>query len=246
MEALAPRQVDRLEIRSRPAGSPLMHQRWEKLLFLHWPVAPASIERILPRRLTIDTFEGQAWIGITPFALTGLRPTSLPAIPGLSSFLELNVRTYVHYDGVPGVWFFSLYASRTLPVLGARALFSLPYRVADMEMRDSGERMHYFLRRNGRHGADFEASWAPGPDLPSPSLDSLEFFLAERYALYAAQEDRLYRCRVYHVPWCLRQATLLGCRSTLIAAEGLVEPVGPPLVHYGGDQAVDVWPLEEV
>jgi uncharacterized protein len=95
---------DRLAIRTRPPGSPLMQQNWEELLFLHWPMQPSLIQALLPERLTLDTFDGKAWIGVTPFTLTGLRPVGLPAIPGLSSFHELNVRTYVQYEGVPGLW----------------------------------------------------------------------------------------------------------------------------------------------
>src|SRR4051812_29497664 len=95
--------VDRLALRTRPPGSPVMHQNWENLLFLHWPVAPAVLRPLVPGALEIDTFEDQAWIGITPFAVTQLGLFSLPPIPGLDSFLELNVRTYVLHRGLPGV-----------------------------------------------------------------------------------------------------------------------------------------------
>jgi len=223
-----------------------MYQNWEKLLFLHWTMEPASIRALVPAPLSLDTFHGQAWIGITPFHLSGLRPVLLPEIPGLSAFYELNVRTYVHYQGVPGLWFFSLYASKLIPVIGARMGFSLPYRDAHIEMRESGRRVHYFLRKSGEHGGEFEANWQIGPALPSPAVDSLEFFLIERYCLFAMDQNRLYHCRVYHVPWLVRTADLIFYRSNLIAAEGLPEPSGPPLVHFGGDQHVEVWPLEEI
>lgn len=238
--------IDRLTIRSRPPGSPLMHQNWEKLLFLHWPIDPALIRPLIPQRLSIDAFEGQAWISVTPFTLSGLRPVLLPPIPGLSSFYELNVRTYVHYQGVPGLWFFSLYASKTIPALGARLTFSLPYRKAEMERRESGNRMDYAMRRTGSHPAAFEAHWEVGDELSSPAVDSLEFFLIERYCLYAAQEERLFRCRVYHVPWLIRKAHVTSYCSNLLLAEGLPEANTPPMVHYGGDQNVEVWALAEL
>jgi uncharacterized protein YqjF (DUF2071 family) len=147
---------------------------------------------------------------------------------------------------VPGVWFFSLYASKLIPVLGARLVFSLPYRQAEIGEQHSEQQFHYFLRRNSGRPADFEAHWQVGPPLPDPPADSLEFFLTERYCLYTAERNKLWRCRVYHVPWLLRSAELLFCRSNLIVAEGLPEPAAAPLAHYGGDQNVEVWPLEEI
>ena len=223
-----------------------MAQRWEKLLFMHWRVESGLIRPLVPEPLEIDTYDGHAWISVTPFTLTGLRPRGLPPIPFLSSFYELNVRTYVHCQGVPGVWFFSLYASKIAPVIGARLMFALPYRQAKMLMRGSGRRLHYFLKRTGAHSAEFEANWEIGHELPSPAVDSLEFFATERYCLYAAQDQRLFRCRVYHVPWQLRSAHLIFYRSNLISAEGLPEPSGDPVVHFGGTQQVEVWPLEEI
>src|SRR5215208_5984323 len=119
--------IDRLSVRSRPTGWPIMHQTWDKLLFLHWPLPPESLRALIPTRLVLDTFEGNAWVALTPFTMWGIRPTLLPPVPWLSASHELNVRTYVHLDGVPGVWFFSLDASNLLAVLGARLGFHLPY-----------------------------------------------------------------------------------------------------------------------
>src|SRR5437868_8915368 len=93
--------LDRLAMRARPPGEAIMRQNWEDLLFLHWSVAPALLRPLVPEPLEIDTFDGKAWIGITPFRVTGLRVAALPEIPGLNSFEELNVRTYVHYKGMP-------------------------------------------------------------------------------------------------------------------------------------------------
>jgi uncharacterized protein YqjF (DUF2071 family) len=83
-----------------------MHHRWESLLFLHWQVPPERIQQTLPAGLTVDTVEGDGFVGITPFFMRNVRPIGLPALPWLSEFQELNVRTYV-FDrhGVPGIWF---------------------------------------------------------------------------------------------------------------------------------------------
>src|SRR5881296_4376481 len=106
--------LDRLAMRARPQGSPVMYQNWGNLLFLHWPIDPTSIRPLIPEELEIDTSDGKAWLGITPFAMTGVRFVALPPVPGLESFLELNVRTYVHFKGMPGIWFFSLDASKLI------------------------------------------------------------------------------------------------------------------------------------
>jgi len=109
---------DRLLVRVRPPGLPIMYQYWDKLLFLHWPLPSESLRPLIPEPLAIDTFDGAAWVGITPFTIWGVSPAFLPPIPVLSESHELNVRTYVHLDGVPGIWFFSLDASNAVAALG--------------------------------------------------------------------------------------------------------------------------------
>lgn len=183
--------VDRLAMRGRPHGTPIMHQTWEKLLFLHWPVAPELLRPHVPEQLEIDTFNGIAWIALTPFTVSNLALTSLPPIPGTSSFHELNLRTYVHANGVPGIWFFTLEASKLLPTLGARAFFWLDYRHSEIVFRTKADRLDFVARRSDNPDADFAASWRPGELLPAPETDSLSFFLTERYALFAAKEKEL-------------------------------------------------------
>src|SRR5437868_7771671 len=125
----------------------VMHHRWESLLILHWQVPPGRIQETLPDGLTVDTFEGEAFVGITPFFMRNVRPVGLPAVPWLSEFQELNVRTYV-FDrcGVPGIWFYSLNCNQPLAVVGARALTGLPYFNADMKW-NVGELIEYSCRR---------------------------------------------------------------------------------------------------
>ena len=112
--------VERLSVRARPPGWPIMYQTWDKLLFLHWSLPAELLRPLIPEPLVIDTFEGAAWISITPFTMWGVRSVFLPPLPTLSRSHELNVRTYIHLDGVPRIWFFSLDANNLLAVLGAR------------------------------------------------------------------------------------------------------------------------------
>lgn len=226
-----------------------MHQNWGKLLFLHWSVPVSVLRPMIPRSLEIDTYDGGAWVSITPFTMWGIRPAMLPAVPVLSDSHELNVRTYVHAEGIPGVWFFSLDASNAVAVLAARLGFHLPYYQADMRLDESGDSISFTSRRTDERGpkAEFRATWSRGKALPEPAPDSLEFFLVERYCLYAAKAEKLYRARIHHAPWSLRAATLETLSSSMGEAHGIGLADKPALLHAQGEPlAVEVWPLKEV
>lgn len=240
--------IDRLSIRARPSGWPMMYQSWGKLLFMHWPIPGGLLRPLLPERLEIDTCEGQAWIGVIPFNMWGIRPVLMPAVPGLSDSHELNVRTYVHLDGVPGVWFFSLDASNPAAVSAARFLYHLPYYRARMRLLEEAGAIRFTSERRhlGAPAATFEASWTVGEALPESEPHSLEFFLTERYCLYAAGKRHLYRARIHHPPWPLHRAALISYSSTMVMAQGLPEPDEPPLLHHAEELRVEVWPPERV
>jgi len=235
-----------LAARERPAAPPIMHQCWERLLFLHWARDPAQVAPLLPAGLSLDLFEGRAWMAATPFTLTGLRPTALPPVPALSRFHELNARTYVQRDGVPGVWFFSLDAASRLAVFGARRFYKLPYYHARMEVSEREGTIRYASRRThaGAPAASFEAEWTPGTPLGESAPGTLAFFLTERYVLFAADGRGLHRARVHHPPWLLHTAAVTHLRSTLLEAAGLGTPVESPLAHHSHRLEVEVWPLE--
>jgi uncharacterized protein YqjF (DUF2071 family) len=242
-------EIDRLSIREPPGGSPLGYQVWDKLLFMHWAVPEEVLRPLIPDRLGIDTFDGRAWIGVTPFSMPGMRLALLPSVPIEPSTLELNVRTYVHFGGLPGVWFFSLDASNVMAVIGARVGFALPYFHARMEMEDRGRDIRFESRRfhPGAKPARFAAHWTRGDALPDAEPGSLDFFLIERYCLYALRSGGLYRARIHHTPWPLQQVDLRSFSSTMIESHGLPTPEGDPLLH-GQSAALEVgiWPLKKV
>jgi uncharacterized protein YqjF (DUF2071 family) len=248
MSELKPEAVERLAIRERPGGMPLMHQDWGKLLFMHWRIAAGTLRPHIPERLEIDTFDGSAWIAVTPFTMWDIRafPPLLPPVPGLSRMHELNVRTYVHLNGVPGVWFFSLDANSAIAVMAARTLFHLPYFNAQMELDQQGETIVYSSRRTETNApaARLDATWKIGEPLPESVPGTLEFFLTERYCLYTAHKNNLYRCRIAHAPWPLQRAGLSSFNSTMLESHGLPTPGGDPLLHYAESISVDIWNLE--
>lgn len=241
--------IDRLTMRQRPGGFPLMRQHWGKLLFMHWAIPAGWLRPLIPPRLTIDTFEGRAWIGVVPFTMWGVRMSFAPPVPGLHAFHELNVRTYVHLDGVPGVWFMSLDANSALAVWGARRFYHLPYFRAHMNLQPQPYTISYESHRTHRKAApaDFQATWTFDEHVqPASEPGSLVFFLTERYCLYAAQREAIYRSRIFHSPWPLRQAELSSYASTMIQSHGLQAPQDPPLLHYADALKVDIWPLVKV
>jgi uncharacterized protein YqjF (DUF2071 family) len=210
---------------------PVMLQGWRRLTFLHWRYRPAALANRLPPRLTIDTFDGAAWLGITPFLLEGLRPPLAPPLPWISRFPETNCRTYViGPDGEPGIWFFSLDAARIAAVAGARAMYGLPYAWSDMRVAYSDGRVEYASRRTW---PDREARTAIEVEYggAAPKRD-LETFLTERYRLYSLIGGRLTYTNVEHARWPLMQARVKRMEQTLTHAAGLPAPEGEPLAHY--------------
>jgi uncharacterized protein len=241
--------IDRLSIRTRPPGWPVMYMSWGTLLFMHWPMAAELLQPLIAPQLSIDTFDGRAWVGVTPFTMWGIRPVCLPPLPVLSTSHELNVRTYVHLNGVPGVWFFSLEASNTLAVWGARMAFGLPYFQARMQLQEHPSGIHFTSTRThpGAPAAHFEATWSGGDPLPPAAPGSLDFFLTERYCLYVARGNQLHRARIFHGPWPLRRAEGLSFASTMLESHGLPTPWEPPLLHaQAAPLQVGIWHLEKL
>jgi uncharacterized protein YqjF (DUF2071 family) len=214
-------------------------------------VDPRALERLLPRGLEVDTFEGVAWIGLVPFTILPTRPAVLP-LPVLPSFHEVNLRTYVRWRGAdPGVFFFSLDAASRLAVAGARSWYRLPYHFARMRMtiEDTSETRGEFRIRyesNRLWPGPLPARCAlrygpvPGPLAPA-ALASREHFLVERYLLYTVSRDRLRRARVAHAPYSLRPAAFDSLDETLSSAAGLPGPAsGDRLAHYSPGVSVDI------
>jgi uncharacterized protein YqjF (DUF2071 family) len=225
----APTLDQRLACREKPPGFPVMRQRWSRILFLHWRVDPEPLGPMLPRGLHLDLHQGEAWLGIVPFFMERIRPTLLPPVPGLSWFLELNVRTYVHDDhGVPGVWFHSLDCNQPLAVELARRCFHLPYQHAAMRCRTAGDATYYECRRKGE-GSSARFDYRPAGPAAVAVPGSLEFFLAERYLLYAATKDgRLIEGQVHHAPYQLAPARCDDWSTVPALWDGLPSPSGPP------------------
>lgn len=232
-----------------PRGPWVMRQTWEELLFAHWPVAPAALRPLIPAGLDLDTHEGQAWISIVPFRMTGVRVRGLPPIPSATRFPELNVRTYVSAGGKPGVCFVSLEAGSPLAVAVARTTFFLPYYVARFRIARAGDTIRYACRRTQRGAVpvELEASYRPTGPVFTARPCSLDDWLSARYCLYSAGPGgRLYRGEIHHKPWPLQPAEAEITRNTMASAQGIALPDVPPLLHYVRRLDILAWRIHPV
>jgi uncharacterized protein YqjF (DUF2071 family) len=221
-----------------PDGPWIQAQTWDHLLFAHWRVDEESLRAIVPDPIPIDTFDGSAWLGITPFRITGFRLRGMLPVPVVSSFPEINVRTYSTIDGRPGIWFFSLDTPNQLAVEAAKRTYRLPYYRSRARVERRGDRIDY---RNDRAGASFDATYGPAGPVEPPIAGTLEYFLTERYCLYTVHRGLVHRADVHHPPWPIQQAEAEIRENTM-------SPValhGDPLLHYSERQDVVIWPLEQ-
>lgn len=220
-----------------PVRTPVMFQRWRDLTFIHWRYRPEDIRHVLPKQLELDVFDGAAWVGLTPFLLSGLRPRFAPPLPWISRFPEMNVRTYVRGpDGERGIWFFTLECARLGAVIGARLTYRLPYRWARMSVRRHNETMRYTsVRRRPFGGGSADIAIEVG-DAIQP--DELARFLTARFRLYTRVGDRLAYAQIEHERWPLRRARAIRLIQDVVQASGAPEPRGEVLVHHS--RGVDV------
>lgn len=236
----------------RPLGPVVMRQRWTDLLFLHWTLPPEVMQRTLPPGLTVDVFQDQAWVGIVPFFMEAVRPVGLPALPWISSFLELNVRTYVR-DAAnrPGVWFYSLDCNRWPAVQIARRGFHLPYQYAEMRAdREADGTIAYQCQRHPGSSHPAAAYRYRGVGDVSPAAaGTLDCFLAERYRLFSwhPRRRRLYSGEVWHHPYPLQHAEVSEWSAAPAGWNGGFVLEGPPVTqHFAKGVDVGIFPLRKI
>lgn len=226
---------------------PPMTMTWEQLTLLHWRYPAEEVQRLLPKGLSVETFDGSAWVGLVPFRMS-------VSLPGLSigkrwlNFPETNVRTYVRgKSNKPGVWFFSLEASSLPAVVTARTGYQVPYFWADMSIDcdTSSNSIRYASSRRwpGPKGTTSTVEVAVGEGLDAAELSDLDNFLTARWALYGAIGPRISYAKMHHEPWPLYHADLVHCDDELVAASGLSQPEGDPILHYSPKVSVRCgWP----
>jgi uncharacterized protein YqjF (DUF2071 family) len=232
-----------------PSAPWVMTQTWHDLLFAHWPVDGAALREKIPAGFELDEFEQQAWVGVVPFHMSHVAPRGIPALPWISAFPELNVRTYVRVGGVPGVYFFSLDATNPIAVAVARTIVHLPYYSAAMQVTERDGWIRYDSRRPSSAGkpAEFVGRYRPIGDVHAPILGTLEYFLTERYCLFTVDSGlRACRLDIHHPPWLLHEAEAQIDVNTTAEAAGIRLPDIAPLLHFCKRQDIVAWMLRRV
>ena len=241
---LAEPTIDRLAPTRRPDGRPVGFQKWRDLLFLHWIVEPGILRALLPNDLEVDTYDGQAYVGVVPFAMQDVRPLRWWPTAVAFRFLECNVRTYVVHNGRPGVYFFSLDAASRLAVWTARAGWSLPYYFARMGLSRQDDECEYDTSRVGsdvRHHVRYRVAEELGVSAPG----TLQHFLLERYLLFVKRKQTIHVGQVHHSPYPVQRVELLQCHDELIATAGIAGVAETPaLRHYSPGVNVEIFRLK--
>ncbi len=217
----------------------MMHT-WSQLSFIHWPYSPGAVQALLPPGLTVDPFDDRAWVGLIPFHVT-INPPGVPRVPWVSSFPEMNVRTYVRGpDGAPGIYFLSCDAARLGAVVIARGVYRIAYHWAKTEFARAGDFVTYTSRRRwpGPRGASSKVVVEVGDAYGADEISDLEAFLTARWRFFCLMRRGLAYRLVSHAPWPLARARVAHCDDGLIAACGLPPPSEHPLAMYS--ESVDV------
>lgn len=229
-------------------GPWIMRQRWHNLLFAHWPVDPHLLRQTVPAELDLDTFAGEVWLGLVVFRLSGIKLRGLPEVKAVASFPEVNVRTYVTYQGQPGVYFVSLDADNPLAVAIARPWYGLNYYNAEIHYGKDANGFHFKSRRieRGLPEARLDVTYAPmgeEPSTPKAGSIQLQKWLTERYCYYSVSQGRVRRCDIEHPPWGLQSARASFRENSMALAYGLRVDGADALLHYSHFMEAHVWPL---
>lgn len=222
-----------------PVKRAVMVQQWQDLAYIHWRYPIEEVQALLPAGIEVDSFDGSAWVGLIPFSMRNIGLPRLPAVPYFGSFPEVNVRTYVRRNGVPGVWFFSLDVNRFLPALVARVSYFLPYCWGKASNKRTDTTLETEVRRTWPSRASTSIRVSIGDPIESP--DDLSVFLSARWGLYSRGIGKGVRyAPVDHETWPLWTATLESLNDTLLTAAGLSAPIGDPHVMFSPGVSVRI------
>tara|TARA_B100000700_G_scaffold330327_1_gene455941 strand:+ start:714 stop:1451 length:738 start_codon:yes stop_codon:yes gene_type:complete len=223
-----------------------LSQEWRNLTFMHWEVEPEKIAPYIPEGVELDLFEGKAYVGTIPFEMKNVRPRFLPAVPGISSFPEFNIRTYVKRNGIAGVLFLTLDAQSRVTCWHAPRAYGLPYRYAKCKFRSSKEKFSWKSKR-GSDGVSLEGECSVKGLQRQAQIGSLEYFLFERYSLYTEHKGKLHMAYTLHEPWTFQDAEVSISSNSLTESYKLgIDVMNPQHVHASYGVYVLTWPIQEV
>ena len=222
-----------------PVQHPVMKQQWRDLAYIHWRYDPAVVRELLPEGIEVDTFDGSAWVGLIPFSMRNISFPFIPPVPYFGSFPEVNVRTYVKRNGVPGVWFFSLDVNRLIPAFVARTTYFIPYCWGSASHTKDGQRLRTTVKRRWPSRSSTQIKLTIGEEIKEPS--DLAHFLSARWGLYSKGfGGRLRYAPVDHEQWQLYEANIVDLSDHLVMAAGLPAPTGEAHVMFSPGVSVRI------
>lgn len=225
-----------------PSGQWSYYQEWNSALFLHWKVSLDELVKLIPKGISIDTFNGECWITLVAFTMEKIRPRRLPSVAAISDFQEINVRTYLSKDGKKGVYFLRIEAGKKVSTFVAKLLSGLPYENANIDLQNMSNPYKYFASNNNRN-SKFDATFTIGKRIANKT--ELDNWLTERYCLYLEKNKILYRYETHHKPWVLDTVENLNLISTYKIGNILLDKK-PDLAHYSNGVKVLAWNREKL
>lgn len=232
-----------------PSNYWIMNQKWRDVLFSHWPVSPEALKPYIPAPLKLDTFDSFGWIGIVLFAMDGIYPRGFPFLSLVPKFAEVNVRTYVHYNGKPGVLFMSLDVGDWASLNIAKRWYHLPYSQANVSYQQKHHVFHFEGRRKEQNNIPvlLRGSFTPHSEIFFPKEGRIDHWVTERYCLYSTDKrGNLFRGEIHHPPWPLQKADVDIIENTLFTPFQLDMEGEKPLSHYSKGVDTVFWNIKKI
>jgi uncharacterized protein YqjF (DUF2071 family) len=217
-----------------PDGKWHYYQEWNRVLFFHWAAPAEVLRKAVPKGLELDLFEGKAWISLVPFTMENIRPRQLPPFAPISDFHEVNLRTYVIHNNIPGVYFISIEAQKWLSAKLSKGISGLPYEKSVIR-RSHGK----YVAANALKKFSLDVEYAIGEAVGKKS--GLESFLTERYALYLGQNGKLFRYDTHHREWKIKSVDIKKLHLDYKIPGLDLAGKQPEIVHYSDGVEVIAW-----
>lgn len=232
-----------------PSKNWIMRQKWRNVLFLHWPIPVEKLRPHIPSSLQIDTFNGSAWLGIILFVLEGIFPFEIPSISLTPKFPEINVRTYVKYDGKPGIYFLSIDVMNWASLKIAKNWYHLPYHSSQIFFQKEEQKFHCHSIRKGNENTpiSFKGKYAPVSEVYFPKEGTLDHWLIERYCLYSSNNGiNIYCGDIHHRPWPLQKAKIELVKNTLFTPFHFDLFEEKPIAHFSIGVDSLIWNIKKI
>ncbi len=211
---------------SIPEGPWKYYQEWHDTFLIHWTINPMVLQAFIPSALNVDTFNGQAWVSLVAFSVKKMRLRNLPAFPLISNFHQINLRTYVTHNGIPGIYFITIEASKFLSIILARNFTGQPYtRTFIKKKQKSG-----FTGRNKLQNHELRFQYLIKERIYEKN--EIDLWLTERYTSFHIADNKIVRTDIHHKEWPLHRVIIKLMNVNYPVLRLLPDILNANLVHY--------------